>query len=567
MSADFEITLTDGVSAPAEGMLSKIGDLDSSLGKVSGSSSGAGSALQSIGEGATQGAGGLDTLADGFMQSAAGEAMLDALDPVTLLMGIATAAVAAAGALVALVAAGMKESLEASELKEHLMGVFTGLTGSAQGAQALISQLDALRAETGLTRAQLAPMAQTLVGLGFSGQALTDQLKAMAAADAMVAGGSDKLLTIMKSVSQHLPVQAKSFKDLADMGITVADMAKAMGMSQAKLTAELKKGTINAQQFNAALATLATQKGAAALEAQSLSLTNQWARLQELITQLFEDVDTSGFMKGLKSVIDLFDQSTASGKALKAGITAAFNAIFKVASMVWPWIKKAIELVIIAALKIYIAFKPVIKTFQDLFKAGGPNVDWLFFFKLALGGIVDIATGVANGIMMVVHAVQWIIAAFKSGEEAAKNLVQGLVNGITNGTGMVVDAIKHLGSSAMSALKGLLGISSPSKEFAKLGQHVGAGFALGLDGSHVAVANASQRMGTAAAAPAVQAAKPLKGSNDNAKGAGGKSGGVTVNFQPGSVVVQGASAQSAQELSEHTLSLAFERVKLVLGAS
>lgn len=566
MSADFEITLTDGVSAPADAMLSKIGALDTGLGKVSGSSSQASSSLEAIAGGAEGGAGGLNSLADGFMQSAAGEAMLDALDPVTLLTGIATAALAAAGALVALVAAGMKESLEASELKEHLMGVFTGLTGSAQGAQALITQLDALRAETGLTRAQLAPMAQTLVGLGFSGQALTDQLKAMASADAMVAGGSDKLLTIMKAVNQHLPVQAKSFKDLADMGVTVADIAQKMGMSQAQLTAQMKKGTVNAQQLNAALATLATQKGAAALEAQSLSLTNQWARLQELITQLFEDVDTSGFMKGLKSVIDLFDQSTASGKAMKAGITAVFNAIFKVASWVFPWIKKAIEYVIIAALKIYIAFKPVIKTFQDLFKAGGPNVDWLYFFKLALGGIVDIASGVAKGIMMVVSAVKWVIAAFKGGEDAAKNLVQGLINGIKNGTGMVVDAIKGMGSSAMNALKGLLGIHSPSKVFAQLGGHVGAGFAMGLDGSHQAVGNASQRMAATAAGSTIKAAKPKDAANDNAKSGKEKGGGTTVNFQPGSVVVQGASAQTAQELSEHTLSMAFERVKLVLGA-
>lgn len=545
MSADFEINIKDGASASAQSMLDKIGSLDSALGSLPGP-------LGDVG-------GGLGDLGSQFEE-------LAAMGPAGLILGVAAAAAAAAVAVGALVVEGAKMALEASELHEKLMGVFTGLTGSAQGAQAVITQLDALRATTGMTRAQLAPLAQTLVGLGFSGDALTQQLKAMAAAEAMSAGSSQTLLNIMKSVSQGLPVQARQLKELASIGITVSDVAKQMGVSQATLEQQLKKGTVNAKAFQAALAKLATEKGAAALEAQSLSLSSLWARLQEEISDLFSGVDTSEFMKGLKSVVDLFDSTTASGKALKAGITAAFNAIFKVASMVWPWIKKAIELVIIAALKIYIAFKPVIKTFKDLFAAGGPNINWLFFFEHALGGIVSIATGVANGIMMIVNAVKWVIDIFKKGEDAAKNLIDGLVNGIKNGTGMVIDAIKNMGSSAMSALKGLLGIHSPSKVFAAMGSHVGAGFAQGIDGAHVAVGNASQRMGAAAAAPAVRAAAPKKGANDNAAAKGGGKAGATVNFAPGSVVVQGASAQTAQELSEHTLMLAFERVKLALGA-
>jgi hypothetical protein len=63
----------------------------------------------------------------------------------------------------------------------------------------------------------------------------------------------------------------------------------------------------------------------------------------------------------------------------------------------------------------------------------------------------------------------------------AGSLLDGLVNGIRNGAGIVMDAIKSLGSSMISGLKGVLGIASPSKVFASLGKFTSEGFAEGVD--------------------------------------------------------------------------------------
>jgi hypothetical protein len=66
----------------------------------------------------------------------------------------------------------------------------------------------------------------------------------------------------------------------------------------------------------------------------------------------------------------------------------------------------------------------------------------------------------------------------------ATALIDGLVNGISSGVGMVIDAIKGLASSAMGALKSALGIASPSKVFTAYGKFTAEGFAQGTeDGS------------------------------------------------------------------------------------
>lgn len=59
-------------------------------------------------------------------------------------------------------------------------------------------------------------------------------------------------------------------------------------------------------------------------------------------------------------------------------------------------------------------------------------------------------------------------------------ILQGLVTGITNGLGMVRDAVTGAGSAAIGWFKETLGIHSPSREFAELGGFTMAGLTEGL---------------------------------------------------------------------------------------
>jgi hypothetical protein len=99
--------------------------------------------------------------------------------------------------------------------------------------------------------------------------------------------------------------------------------------------------------------------------------------------------------------------------------------------------------------------------------------------------------------------------------EFGANILRGLVNGITGSMGAVKDAISNAGSSTIAWFKEKLGIHSPSRMFAQLGDYTMQGLAVGLDRSESAplakVSGLAQRLtqlgagiaiGTATALPA-----------------------------------------------------------------
>jgi chaperonin cofactor prefoldin len=70
---------------------------------------------------------------------------------------------------------------------------------------------------------------------------------------------------------------------------------------------------------------------------------------------------------------------------------------------------------------------------------------------------------------------------------AGKDLIQGLINGIKSMAGAAVQAARDVASSVVGAVKGFLGISSPSKVFHGLGTDTVAGFTNGIgDSQHLA---------------------------------------------------------------------------------
>ena len=565
MSATFEIDLKDGVSGPAAKMLSATGALDKSLSGVQASSMSAG--------------GGLDSMAEGLGS---------AIDPATLaasaVAALGAAAIATATAVVALAAGALEMAFKFTAAKNQLDATETSLAGSAAAGQATIAMMDRLGESTGMTRDQLAPLAETLQGMGIQGAALEKQLTALASVKAIgIDGGTEEYTNILKKLSGQTKVSSKDLTNLYKTGVNVDEIAQAMGVSVSALQNGLKNGTISASKFGAALQAAVTAKGAAALENQANSLSAQWEKLKENFGKLFEGVDTGPFLKGLKDLLSVFDQATPSGQAMKAGVTGALNGILAAATKVLPYVKKGIELLVIGALKMYIFFKDHWSTIKIIMIGVGVVIAAVILgivavlFLLALpiiaavavfgllvaaigavvGGIVWLGTKIAEFTMGVgKQLASWATEAY----DAAGNLISGLVNGIKNGAGLVWDAIKGLAKGAMDTLRSALGIASPSKMFAQLGKHVGSGFAQGIDGSTVAVGNASQSMGHVAVSAAAQGSK---GGGGAANSNGGKA--LHVTFATGAIQVNGANAQTAAELSEHTLTLVLEKIALTQG--
>ena len=62
-----------------------------------------------------------------------------------------------------------------------------------------------------------------------------------------------------------------------------------------------------------------------------------------------------------------------------------------------------------------------------------------------------------------------------------KAILDGIAAGITNGVQAIKDAATNAAKAALDAAKGFLGIESPSKEFAKLGNFMMQGMAIGIN--------------------------------------------------------------------------------------
>lgn len=68
----------------------------------------------------------------------------------------------------------------------------------------------------------------------------------------------------------------------------------------------------------------------------------------------------------------------------------------------------------------------------------------------------------------------------KAGGRLATSIIKGMVKGLAGGAGEIAGAAKDVAKGALNAAKDFLGIDSPSKEFAKVGQYSSEGFAIGL---------------------------------------------------------------------------------------
>ena len=124
------------------------------------------------------------------------------------------------------------------------------------------------------------------------------------------------------------------------------------------------------------------------------------------------------------------------------------------------------------------------------------------FAKGAWDKIVEIGTAI----------VDFFKKAFEAGgqffEDIGKigeNLIQGFIDGIANFGNKVWDTVTGIGSSAIGALKNVLGIASPSKVFRQLGIYTIQGFIQGIDYSSKDAVKRIQKFGQDVAKEAKEA--------------------------------------------------------------
>lgn len=129
----------------------------------------------------------------------------------------------------------------------------------------------------------------------------------------------------------------------------------------------------------------------------------------------------------------------------------------------------------------------------------------LSFFGGMLGAGIQLVQGIISGASQIGGTIadyftQWIQAAvsyvenfFWSMYNAGVNIVQGLINGIAYNIGAVIDTLVGGIQNAVNQAMAFLGIASPSKLFAGIGEYTMQGFAKGIDSAAGEAESAMQK--------------------------------------------------------------------------
>ncbi len=532
----------------------------------------------------------------GVTDSVAGMAKL--LDLVVPGLGQAAAVVVEiagglVGITVGLIKSGVDFAIASSQAKAQMLSMFDALGEGKITGEQVDDMLDGMSQRLGQTKDAMVPLVQKFVAMGITSQDALDKMTTAALSAKALVGGADsgaqafeklsKKIQLASETGQGLKIPIKGLGSLAEMGLTVDDVAKKMGVSASVLAAQLKAGTANASKFGDAMQSALVEKGAGPLETMGLGLANLKSLFQQYIGDLFEDMseDIKPFLKEIKSLFGIFDsKANPSGKALKDGIGAFFKQVFIALTKVVPMVKHFLLDIVIYGLKAYIAIKPIIAEIKKFAASAdgaamiGTVLSSLWTVLKAVGmvlAVVVVAVLALWAAMIVVSVAVWTaVGAFlgfvteaggaladwvAGAATAAYDFVKGLVQGISNGAGAVVGAVKNLADGAKNAFKSALGISSPSKVMMQMGGHVAAGTAEGIDAGKGDVQGAASGMATAAVKGASSGGD---GGGGGAKGAGG---GTIINVE---VTVDGAG-KSAQDITETMVSLVFERMALEAG--
>ena len=396
------------------------------------------------------------------------------------------------------------------------------------------------------------------VGLADANRSAALNVEALEASSEALRGLSGILPGVSGATGLASDKVADLAKQLASAGVSAADMpdalraaamqAAALGQADVgKLAADLKAGKKSAAQLRKEM----EKTFGGVVKKKLLGIDAQAAALKKNLAATFGGLDIEPLLAGAAKLVGLLDANTATGRALKLIFEGVFQPLIDGAVAAIPVIERLFIGATILALKAYIALKPygeeiafVAKVFAVLAAiVVGVVVGSIALFVGFIAGAVAIiglaiAAVVALGAVIIGAlggAIDWLTSLdFAS---IATGLIDGLVGGIVSGTGIVVDAIRGLGSSAMSALKGVLGIASPSKVFEGFGINTAEGFAGGVDDGAGAAQSALASMVEPPDAP-------------GAKGAGGGAVSFTININAPSGDAKSIGAEVHQAVAD-----------------
>lgn len=435
-------------------------------------------------------------------------------------------------------AAGSGNFKDAAEGLKKLGGPVGKLAGVAGDASEGVNKLTAsLGTGVGLYVAAGVAIAALVVGLVAGTAAILKWSLGLADANrsaqllsngiaGSVAGGR-ALDAAIKGLEKRVPQTSDELRSMA------ADLAKT-GLKGKALTDALEKTATEA----------AALKWGPDFAKGAISLDKLTTRLSANISGVFGGLKIDPALESFSKLVDLFDESSTTGKAMKVVFESIFQPLLDGLVELTPKIIGTFIQLEIWALKGLIAIKPygsiiaaVAKGFAVLAAVA------VGVLAIAIGAVVagfvalvaisvacqeagewlgqqivalakwfgELGTAISDGVASAFESLKAKFDEFSSISlvDVGAQIIAGLAQGIMDGGAAVVSAITGVTDSAINAAKSALGIASPSKVFAEIGGYTAEGMAVGVDDGAGQVQSSLESMVSpppAAAAPTTSTA-------------------------------------------------------------
>lgn len=415
---------------------------------------------------------------------------------------------AAVAAIDKMVSAFVAGGIEYNAQVETYLTRLTTLTGSTEKAHEILEQIKKDALATPFEVSSLTSAESLLLSTGLSAEKARADILALGDAIAASGGGNQELSRMAVNLQQIKNVgkaTALDIKQFAYAGIDIFGLlADSLGITREE-AADLD---VTYEMLSNALQNASKEGGKyyKAMEKQSTTYAGAMSNLEESV-QVFKGAIAEGLFNVLKDVIppitEMFNWLTKNKEIVLAitiplltfiNILAGFLIVKKIAAAF------AILNAVLMANPIFLiiaAIAALVAAFVYLWN----NCEGFRNFWIGLwNGIVDAAktawafikamfTLFVEAFVLVINKAKEfgkkIIDTFKSIPNAVvdigKNIAQGLWNGITGLKDWVISKVKGFGKSILNSIKNVLGIHSPSTEFAMIGKFSVLGYTEELD--------------------------------------------------------------------------------------
>jgi len=437
---------------------------------------------------------------------------------------LAAVALIATTAVIALGVALVKSAISASDAASKIDILREGMTGSAASAAALSGSISKVASKVPLSTAEVGKLAD---GLWKSGKRGAELEKALLAASYKAAG-------LGKNPGPDLI--ARRMANLDVIGMKLSDHIAGIFAGPKTKTATGKFGTALAGFVDLFSKNRSEGRALEALLSTIVvPLINGLTAAIPLAHQLFRGMIILALMAAigvLKATNAILEMIPESAKAKAAELAGKIDAI-AIAVTAGKWVMGLFiaSLVIVAAV-----FGVVIGVIAAVIAVVFGLVTAIASAAVAIGGAVSDAVGA-------------LFELGAAGLSAAGDLISGLVNGITSGSGAVYDAIKSMASGLLSTLTSTLEIGSPSKATTRVGGYAGQGMAIGIEQEAQAVEDAATSLVEPLAFTDISTVEPpqiaaMAEAGRQASGGGARSGPVSITIP---LKIEGMSAAEEKQ--------------------